>query len=313
MSESANDHGALIHIRTSRRLVLPCLLLGAFAVAPATSQAALYGFSEQQPEMFTNPLYQDLSKVKIARYIAPYDVATDARDKAIFDRWYAAARADKQRVLVSFYYDRDRPLKLPSTKLYTSKMKAFKKAYPKITEISPYNEANRDARKQRRFAGPSAKQAANYYLAARKVFKGKKYKIVGLDLLDGNSIKPSIKYLKAFQRYTRKHPNKIWGLHNYSDTNRNSTKRTKAVLAQVKGEVWLTETGGLVKLGTSFAYSEARAARALKNMFKLASNKRIKRLYIYQWSPGDDQFDAGLIGKDGSPRPGYDVVKKKLG
>jgi hypothetical protein len=51
-------------------------------------------------------------------------------------------------------------------------------------------------------------------------------------------------------------------------------------------------------------------------MFKLAaSNKRIARLYVYQWSganPGD-RFDAGVLGPDGKPRPAYDVIRKALG
>jgi hypothetical protein len=297
-----------------RRILLPFALLAGVLVVPATSQAALYGFSEQQASMFDHPLYKDLRKVKVARYIAPWDVASDSRDRAIWEAWLAGAKRDNQRVLVSFYYDRDNPMKLPSVKQYEKAMKAFKKAYgSKVESISPYNEANRDASKQNRFRGPSPRQAAQYYEVARKVFKGKK--IVGLDLLDQNNVKPSIKYLKSFKRYVKVQP-KIWGLHNYSDTNRNSSKRTKAVLAATKGEVWLTETGGLVKLGTSFPHNQARAAKALRFMFKLAkSNPRLKRLYIYQWTGAnpDDVFDAGLVNPDGSKRPGYDVVKSHLG
>jgi hypothetical protein len=242
-------------------------------------------------------------------------VATDTRDKAIFDAWMAGARAHEVRVLVSFYYDRDNPLKLPSVARYTKAMKAFKAAYPDVRDISPYNEANRDARRERRFAGPSAKLAAKYYLAARKVFKGAK--IVGLDVLDGTKINETIRYIKTFQRATRKAPNKVWGVHNYSDTNRFTSHKTKAILRAVKGEVWLTETGGLVRFSKSFPYNEARAAKALKYMFKLAaSNKRIKRLYIYQWTGAKkgEIFDAGLVSPDGKTvRKGYAVVRKKLG
>ena len=107
----------------------------------------------------------------------------------------------------------------------------------------------------------------------------------------------------------------LWGLHNYSDTNRFSTTRTRRVLAAWRGKVWLTETGGLVKLGRSFPRSTSRAAKALGCMFTLAkSNSRIQRLYVYQinpaFSPSDD-FDAGLINPDGSKRPGYTVVQRK--
>jgi hypothetical protein len=301
-----------------RRLLLPATLLGALLLAvPATSHATLFGFSEQQAAMFSNPLYKKLKKAKVARYIAPYDVAVDRnpRDKALLDAWMAGARADGVRVLVSFYYDRDKPLKLPSVSRYTAAMKAFKAAYPDVRDISPWNEANRDARREKRFAGPSAKVAAKYYLAARKVFKGSK--IVGLDILDGTKINETLRYIRTFRKATRSHPNKVWGVHNYSDTNRFTTSKTKAILRAVPGEVWLTETGGLVRFGRGFPRSETRAAKALKFMFKLAaSNRRIKRLYIYQWT-GDKPsavFDAGLVAPDGKKaRKGYAVVKRKLG
>jgi hypothetical protein len=80
--------------------------------------------------------------------------------------------------------------------------------------------------------------------------------------------------------------------------------------------VWLTETGGIVKLGSSFPASTSRASKALGCMFTLAkTNSRIQRLYVYQFNPPTNpataDFDAGLINPDQSPRPGYDVVKTR--
>jgi hypothetical protein len=297
-----------------RRIAVVLALLGAFLAAPATGHAALYGFSEQQTTMFDSPLYHDLNKVSVARYIAPYDVATDVRDRGLWEAWLAGAKRSGDKVLISFYYDRDNPLKLPSAKVYEQKMRAFKKLYgSQVESVSPYNEANRDDAKNGRFRGPSAKQAATYYKIARKVFPTKK--IVGLDILDGTNVRATLRYIKAFKRYAKVQP-KIWGLHNYSDTNRFRNKGTKAVLKAVKGEVWLTETGGLVRFGGGFPYSTARAAKALRYMFTLAkSNPRLKRLYIYQWtgSPKGAIFDAGLINPDGTARAGYNVIKSKLG
>ena len=72
----------------------------------------------------------------------------------------------------------------------------------------------------------------------------------------------------------------------------------------MKGQVWLTETGGIVKFvlpngGTLFPQSESRANSATKRMFALAKRyrSRIKRLYIYHWkqSSTDNRFDAGLL------------------
>ena len=82
-----------------------------------------------------------------------------------------------------------------------------------------------------------------------------------------------------------------------------------------RGDMWLTETGGIVKLGRAFPRNEARAARALGCMFDIArDNRRVKRLYVYQFN-GDvpaAPFDAGLVSADGTQkRPGYSVVQRK--
>ncbi len=88
-----------------------------------------------------------------------------------------------------------------------------------------------------------------------------------------------------------------------------------------RGDVWLTETGGIVTFitpsgGTLFRTSESRANRATKRMFGLAKKyrRRIKRLYIYHWRQpvGDNRFDAGLLRKDGSARPAFNTVQGTL-
>jgi hypothetical protein len=70
-----------------------------------------------------------------------------------------------------------------------------------------------------------------------------------------------------------------------------------------------------VKFANVFRYSERRAARATKYMFRLArSYRRIKRLYIYSWwgERRGARFDAGLVNPDGSTRRAYRVVKRHL-
>ena len=52
--------------------------------------------------------------------------------------------------------------------------------------------------------------------------------------------------MQAFQKAVGKR-RVIWGLHNYIDANRFRTRGTKALLQAVKGDIWFTETGGLVK------------------------------------------------------------------
>jgi hypothetical protein len=262
--------------------------------------------------MFANPLFKDLG-VKQARFITAWDTANVKFERDLTDTWMSAARKAGVQPLVSFYHSRVNPRRNPSVSAYTKAFKAFKKRYPFVKVYSPWNEANHKGGS--RFANPSAKLAAKYYEAVRKNCKG--CKIVGLDVLDSTNVNASVKYVKDFKKAVKVQP-KIWGLHNYSDTNRFRNKGTKAILkATGKGELWLTETGGIVRFGRNFPKSEARAAKAVKFMFTLAkSNKRIKRLYIFNWM-GETRpsapFDAGLIdGLTGKPRPAYTVVKTQL-
>ena len=160
------------------------------------------------------------------------------------------------------------------------------------------------------------KLTAQYYMAARKVFTGSKYTIVGLDILDEQNVNKTIKYLKSFLRHASPDP-KVIGFHNYSDTNRFSTTRTKRVLQTFRGKVWLTETGGIVKLGSIVPVQhEPRGQGAGLHVHASPSRTRASSaLFVYQFNsppdPATGDFDAGLINPDNSLRPGYDVVKNR--
>jgi hypothetical protein len=54
-------------------------------------------------------------------------------------------------------------------------------------------------------------------------------------------------------------------------------------------------------------YSEARAGRAVRHVFKLAAAfPRVKRVYLYNWrSDGNKRWDSGLISRDGILRRGF--------
>ena len=79
----------------------------------------------------------------------------------------------------------------------------------------------------------------------------------------------------------------------------------------------------IVKFGNTrlFRYSESRAARCTRWMFRLANRydsrrrgmrSRITRLFVYQWfgTPRGARFDAGLVNPDDSPRAAYFVVRR---
>jgi hypothetical protein len=302
------------------------MLVGLVAV-PASSQAYVVGIGDQVAGTFSAPLFRDIN-INYTRYVAPYNVVKDSGARARFDNWYAAVQAAGVRPLVTFnprvtdncikavdrHYTGSRFRKichLPTAREYTSTFKAFRKRYPNIKDISPWNEVNHKS--QPTFKNP--KQAAAYYKIAKKNCRG--CQIVAVDLLDNIKVGSTLSYYKRWAK-SAGGGRKIVGLHNYSDTNRKSSARTAAVLKTIgkRNKLWLTETGGIVKFG-SYKYSPARAARALKQMFKIADRykRQIDRLYIYNWvgSPRDARFDAGLTNPDGSARPGYTVVANRVG
>ena len=149
---------------------------------------------------------------------------------------------------------------------YTKAFKAFREALAAGEGVQPLERGEPPL--QPTFKNP--KRAAQYYNVVAQDCRG--CKIVAADVIDETNME---RWLKVFKK-TAKKP-RIWGLHNYRDTNKRKGQRlggTKRLLKAVKGDVWLTETGGIVKfvLPTAHAVpdSESRANRATKRMFALA-------------------------------------------
>jgi hypothetical protein len=304
--------------------VLVLLLVGACSQASAghpkayASSTYLTGIGDQQTEMFTNPDWKRL-KTRIARYIAPYDAAVRPYSLQQASAWIHAAEAAHQQVLIAFYHSEYTPTKMPSVAVYRRDVQKFIKLFPHVRQYQPWNEANR-GNVPHLFDSPSAPAAARYYQALKRVCHG--CTIVGLDVLDQDDDAPTLRYIAEFKREIYRLKTimpRLWGLHNYSDTNRFSGSRTRAIVAAVPGQVWLTETGGIVQFGRGFPNKHGsgliRAVKALKKMFAIAnSTPRIKRLYIFQWSGASQaaRFDAGLMDPHFRPRPGYVTVCQAL-
>lgn len=284
---------------------------------PPAAIRATTGIGDEQPAMFSNPAFKALH-TRIARYVTPYDVMSNRsrNDLPRLRAWLSAASRSHIQPLVAFYHSDRTPRKMPSVAAYTKAVKAFIKAFPSVRLLQPWNESNRGTVNTRgdSFKSPSAKQAAQYYLATKKLCP--RCTVVGLDVLDSTNVRSTIAYIDAFKRDVgRSHLPTVWGLHNYSDTNRFHAGGTRAVLADTSGQVWLTETGGLAKLSTSFPFNLSRQSRATAYMFNLSRmSTRITRLYIFQWTGATKRayFDAGLTDVHGKPRPAYCVVYKQL-
>jgi hypothetical protein len=291
------------------RVALLAVLAAALAV-PSSASALVYGMGDEDATMFTTPLFTDLP-IKHVRYVVAYDAAlTDNFERQQADNFLQAAHAQGYAILVSFEHSREPRManKLPSNATYQKGVRAFMRRYPYVRTFSPWDEINDCSQPTCR--DPQA--AAGYYLTLRKTCGG--CTVMAAEVLDTTDPAQTVQYLVEYQRALGKVKPKLWGLHNYSDVNRHTSKGTTAVLGAVNGTVWLTETGGLYKFLPGFPASTSRQVTAEKWMFTLANRyaSRVQRLYVYSWT-GGGQFDAGLTNASGRvTRPAYDVVKQQI-
>jgi hypothetical protein len=276
--------------------------------------------ADQSAAMFDNKNFQAL-KIKRIRYLVAYDWFKVRWQREEVDAFMKRAQAANADVLVHFTsrrgcyndgrYSRRKVCRAPSVRKYTSSVKRFKRLYPQTRTFGAWNEANHESQP----IANNPRRAAQYFLALRKVCRS--CRIVALDVLDQ---KDMVSYTRAFDRFD-KGKARIFGLHNYGDVNRRRTSGTRDLLRVARGEVWLTETGGILKFGRAFPRSLSRQARATKYMFSMVSKYdsrqrglrgRITRLYNYQWTGASRgaRFDAGLVNPNGSQRPAYRQFKK---
>jgi hypothetical protein len=298
--------------------LLLALVLGA---GPADARYRV-GMAEQSAEMFTAPAWQHL-RLKRVRYLVPWDWAR-TEQKADVLAFMAAARARRQDVLVTFTahrgcfvdrrYSRSRACRAPSARDYRKAFRRFDTRFPWVRTYSAWNEVNHIS--QPTFRSP--RLAVRYYRVLRRETRRRRFRVMAADLLDTSNMR---RYVRSFLRLAPGRP-KLWGLHNYQDVNYRTSADTRRMLATVRGEVWLTETGGLVKFnGKRFRYSEARAANRTKWLFKLAGRydsrqrglrSKITQLFVYKWfgEVRGAHFDSGLVNPDGTPRKAYPVFRK---
>jgi len=288
------------------------LLLAAAAPAHALRPTLTVGIGDQKPGMFTDPRFAELG-VRDARIVVPWDVRTIDWQLREVDEWMRAARRAGVRVLVTYSASRasGRRRVLPSPERFKHEFRWFRKRYRWATDYAVWNEPNHCGQptcNRPRLVGA-------YYRKLRSACPG--CTILPAELLDMPNM---IRWTRELRRSLKVEP-KVWGLHNYIDANRLSTSRTRALLATVKGEVWLTETGGLVarrnrrKETVGFTEGAAHAARVTRFVLdRIASaDRRITRVYLYHWdtvSP-QDSWDSALIGPAG-PRPAFDVLEQLL-
>jgi hypothetical protein len=285
-----------------RRLLLPLTLL-VLALVPAAAQASVgIGIADNKADMFGDPRFQALH-LGYARLDLRWDVFSDAGATAQLDRWMAGAKATGARPLITFDRSPKRPSYNPGPQQLSGALKAIRARYPFAKDFSSWNEANMNKKPE---------LVAKWYLALRKACPA--CNVLATDLLDKPNMIP---WAQRFVKAAGRTP-KLWGLHNYVDANMLSTKTTKRLLQSVGSNIWLTETGGIVRRSNQssvvFPTGTAHAAKVTRFIFdKLVKiSPRIQRVYLYHWDTGiagGPTWDSGFVGPDGQARPALTTLQ----
>jgi hypothetical protein len=291
------------------RLFSLSLLLTLALAAPATAKPPIVGIGDQNPSMFSSPAFKKLG-VKHSRLALPWDWYRDQYTIDQTDVWMAAAQANGVQPLVAFNrnWRSNGHRKLPSLSLYRKSFRLVRERYPFLRDFSAWNEANHSSQPTSR----SPRMAARYYNAMRKDCRS--CTIVAADVLDSRDM---LVWVKKFKRYAPSA--RIWGLHNYKDAN-DATGTTKTLLKAVKGKVWLTETGGILRLKPSDGsrggrkHTKSQQAKAVKRVYTIAkSSRRITRVYFYEWAKKrGNRWDSAFVETNGKLRPSYHALKRGI-
>jgi hypothetical protein len=317
------------------RLLLAAALCGLLLV-PAGASAkrhhahhrhhyrVLVGMGDQNAAMFDARAYRRLH-IRYVRYVVAWNAMRHRGSRHRTLAYLNAARHHHQRVFlhVSTGDYRIKKGHLPSKRQYRRWVgKLVRSARRRgVREFGAWNEVNHASEP----TWNHPKRAAQYFRLMRKLVIPRCHgcKVVGLDLLDQRGV---TRYVRRFVRglgraYARRHLDVV-GVHNYSDVNRHRTRGLREIMRAVRRythkrpHFWLTETGGIVKLGHSWKCNARRAARRLGYLFTTMRRYRhhLQRVYLYNWTGAGchARFDAGLTNRRGKPRKGYYVVKRRM-
>lgn len=298
---------------TPARLVRLAVAVVAAAVLllPASASALVVGIADQKPDMFSSPLFASL-QVQYARVAVSWDAMEHPWEVEEVDAWMDGARAAGVMPLVGFGHSRTERRKLPTPSRFKYDFQRFRKRYPWVTTYATWNEANHCGE-------PTCHRpqlVAAYYRSLKRACT--KCTILGAELLDMPNMAD---WVDAYQKHLgKKRSPRYWGLHNYIDANRLRTTGTRTLLKHTTGQVWFTETGGIVKRRktkntVTFPESAEHAAKATRWVFDelVPLSRRITRVYLYQWnSVKGENWDSGLVDAKGNGRPALRVVRSRL-
>src|SRR5215218_596264 len=230
-------------VKLAYRITIALVLaLATLLSLSARAHAYSVGMSDQKLGMWQDPRFEKLGIDRV-RILMSYDNVL-RHDFSRYDQWMQAAQARGADVLLTIQHQQLHPRRLPSLRQYRRTIQLLRERYPWVTTMSAWNEANHQT--QPTFRHP--RRAAQYYNIMREECSN--CRVVAADVLDSSNMLP---WLAKFKRYAH-HP-RLWGLHNYQDANKFrplGSTGTRQLLRAVRGEVWLTEAGGIVRFANYY-------------------------------------------------------------
>jgi hypothetical protein len=282
----------------------------AMMIVPASSSALVIGIADQKPDMFGDPVFKSLG-VRYARLAVSWDAMEHPWEIAEVDAWLQQAHRNGVQPLVGFGHSRVDRRKLPTPARFKYDFRQFRARYPWVTTFATWNEANHCGE-------PTCHRpqlVGAYYRSITR--ECPTCTILGAELLDMPNM---ASWVEQYQKYLgRQKSPRYWGLHNYLDANRMRTSGTRTLLKHTAGQVWFTETGGIVrrsnKAKVTFPESTEHAAQATRWVFDelVPLSRRITRVYLYHWNAAKgENWDSGLVDARGRGRPALRIVRREL-
>ena len=296
-----------------RRFTLPIALLVAIVCAalPAAANAKramappVVGIADQHSDYINDPLFT-ASGVNHGRLVVGWNAIYDDAQRADMDAYLNHAHAMNIDVLLTFGNAKGDGRNRPTPQALLGVFRAIRARYPWLTSFATWNEPN--------IQGGAPALTARYWRALSRDCRT--CTILAADLVDTNNMK---QWVRKFRRAARREP-RAWGLHNYVDANQFTARGTRTLLKATRGEIWLTETGGVVERHNNslivFETGLDHAALAIRFIFQrlIPLSPRIRRVYLYNWraQPGPTTWDSALTNADGTPRASYLELRSQL-
>jgi hypothetical protein len=280
------------------------------AAAPLLHGGVHVGIGDQKADMFSDPRFIALG-VRHARLAVGWDAMKSSWQVQQIDAWMAGARALDVQPLISIGHSRTNRRSLPTPDQLRLQFRRFRQRYPWVKTFTTWNEANHCGEP----ICHRPERAVAYYKALRRECPS--CTILAPEILD---LPNAVSYVKAFLKKLGFQP-KRWGVHNYVEANRFRMTRLRHIVTAMKGaDVWLTETGGLVRRDngstTDIPEGASHAANVTRYLFDrvLPANPRVKAVYLYHWNSDspDTSWDSGLITPGGRERVALQVLRRVL-